>query len=376
MQRYLLNGALLLYCILLGLQGNLTPGFFLCLYLLLAINALLFVLPSVCSGLFYGIAFVLSCLNLLPVWILPVLLFHLLVLFLSGSQVHKYLWFSLLSGSGLISFLLFLFTTNRAFSSALSYLFAYVLSALFAWLSVSYETLHSRYIHSQDEYTERHLLLMEKNQALADKQDSEIYAATLKERNRIAREIHDNVGHMLTRSILMTGAIRTINQADSLAIPLKQLEDSLNDAMTSIRESVHNLHDDSLNLEAQTRQLAEDFQFCPITLQYDMGYEPSGDIRYAFLAIVKEGLANIARHSNATHATIIMREHPGFFQLVIRDNGTLRQEPTDHSGIGLSNMRERVRQLHGSLHIKNEHGFHILITIPKADDTDYRRTLS
>ena len=49
-----------------------------------------------------------------------------------------------------------------------------------------------------------------------EKQDTEIYLATLKERNRIAREIHDNVGHMLSRSILMVGALKTVNQAENL----------------------------------------------------------------------------------------------------------------------------------------------------------------
>ncbi len=54
-----------------------------------------------------------------------------------------------------------------------------------------------------DSSEERTLLLSQKNKALQEKQDYEIYNATLKERNRIAREIHDNVGHVLSRSILM-----------------------------------------------------------------------------------------------------------------------------------------------------------------------------
>ena len=63
------------------------------------------------------------------------------------------------------------------------------------------------------------------------KQDYEIYAATLRERNRIAREIHDNVGHVLSRSILMTAACKTINKNDFLDPLLGNLEESLNGAM-------------------------------------------------------------------------------------------------------------------------------------------------
>ena len=48
----------------------------------------------------------------------------------------------------------------------------------------------------RDDSTEKNLLLEEKNHMLVEKQNYEIYTATLKERNRIAREIHDNVGHL------------------------------------------------------------------------------------------------------------------------------------------------------------------------------------
>ena len=47
-------------------------------------------------------------------------------------------------------------------------------------------------------------MLTQKNKDLLEKQDYEIHVATLKERNRIAREIHDNVGHMLSRSLLQS----------------------------------------------------------------------------------------------------------------------------------------------------------------------------
>lgn len=52
----------------------------------------------------------------------------------------------------------------------------------------------------RDQITEKNMQLAEQNLRLAEAQDNEIHLATLRERNRIAREIHDNVGHMLTRS--------------------------------------------------------------------------------------------------------------------------------------------------------------------------------
>lgn len=52
------------------------------------------------------------------------------------------------------------------------------------------------------------MLMEQMNHQLIEKQNAQIYNATLKERNRIAREIHDNVGHMVTRSILQVGCNR------------------------------------------------------------------------------------------------------------------------------------------------------------------------
>ena len=70
-----------------------------------------------------------------------------------------------------------------------------------------------------------------------EKQETEVHLATLKERNRIAREIHDNVGHMLSRSILQLGALKALNHDSSLSAPLSELHKTLNTAMDSIRTS-------------------------------------------------------------------------------------------------------------------------------------------
>ena len=62
----------------------------------------------------------------------------------------------------------------------------------------------------RDDSVERELTLQEANRQILENQNDQIYIATLRERNRIAREIHDNVGHMLSRSILQTGALLAI----------------------------------------------------------------------------------------------------------------------------------------------------------------------
>lgn len=245
------------------------------------------------------------------------------------------------------------------------------LSALLRQRTDSYEALSATYRKTRDDDTEIKLLLQEKNQSLLEKQNYEIYAATLGERNRIAREIHDNVGHMLTRSILMVGALKTVNKDAALTEPLCLLDETLNLAMNSIRESVHDLHDRSVNLEGTLRTLADNFSFCPVSLEYDMSADIPADIKYCFIAVTKESLVNISRHSNATAARIAAQEHPAFYRLSISDNGTgadsaeLVPPGSKAGGIGLMNIQNRVTSLKGTLQIFRNHGFCIFITIPK-----------
>ena len=218
---------------------------------------------------------------------------------------------------------------------------------------------------TRDDSRENNLLLSQKNKALLEKQDYEIYNATLKERNRIAREIHDNVGHVLSRSILMLGAARTINREAVVGGILENMEDSLNSAMNSIRSSVHDLHDEAVNLEEAEKTLVKEFTFCPVEMTYDMTREIPREVKYCFISITKEAFANIMKHSNATRVHLILREHPAIYQMCVEDNGTGAVYDPTNAGIGILNMKDRVSALGGSLQFSTKKGFRIFITIPK-----------
>lgn len=259
-----------------------------------------------------------------------------------------------------------------------------LLGALLQYKEKSYEQLEQKLRRTRDDSTELNILLKDKNQNLLKQQDYEIYTATLKERNRIAREIHDNVGHMLSRSILMVGAMKAINQEQKIKAPLEQLEDTLNAAMTNVRESVHDLHDESVNLKETVKGLAEEFEFCPVELTYDCGYEIPKNVKYSFITIIKEALNNVMKHSDAAKVQILLREHPGIYQLVIEDNGrcasdggNLQESPEvlqegsemgASRGMGIRNMQERVSAMGGTFQVKRTNGFRIYITVPKENE--------
>ena len=69
------------------------------------------------------------------------------------------------------------------------------------------------------------------------------------------------MGHLLSRCILIVGAMKIVNEDEKLSSSIEQLEESLNTAMTSVRESVHDLHDDSVNLREVTEELVGEFTF-------------------------------------------------------------------------------------------------------------------
>lgn len=223
--------------------------------------------------------------------------------------------------------------------------------------------LLATYRLQRDASKEVTLLLEEKNQNLMIQQNYEIQVATLDERNRIAREIHDNVGHLLSSSLLQVGALQTIYREEPLADSLSTLRTTLSTAMDAIRTSVHDLHEDAIQLDMELQKLIKDFTFCKAALTYEIDTAIPKELKYHILAIVKEALHNISKHSNATKATILLREQLSFYQLVIEDNGTKHCE--QKGGIGLQNIKQRIALYHGYINIQNETGFRIFITIPK-----------
>ncbi|HEX2926653.1 MAG TPA: histidine kinase [Ruminiclostridium sp.] len=223
---------------------------------------------------------------------------------------------------------------------------------------------HSEYTKYRDVSKENSILLEKKNKDLIEKQDYEINVATLNERNRIAMEIHDNVGHLLSRCLLQLGALMAVNKDVSIKENLSSIKDTMSQAMDSIRRSVHNLHDESIDLYSQINALVSSFTFCDISLEYDISEKVDKKVKYCFIAIVKEAFSNIIKHSTATQARVSLLEHPAFYQLIIHDNGNVVSYDSDN-GIGLSNITERVNALNGNIHINAENGFRIFISIPK-----------
>ncbi len=243
-------------------------------------------------------------------------------------------------------------------------LFIAILGGIAIWLkhkSLALSDFRQELLQLSDDKRELERNSQLKTQMLIEKQDNDIHLATLNERNRIAREIHDHVGHQLSSAILQVGALR-------IAIPnqkgLETLNKTLGTAMDQIRRSVHNLYETSVELEQQIQSLVESFDFCKIHFKHNLQTIPTPNIKYALIAIVKEALSNVMKHSNASLVDITLVEHPAFYQLIVSDNGS--EMPSNQSpGIGLHSIEQRTLSLNGHFRIRTAKGFELFITLPK-----------
>ncbi len=248
------------------------------------------------------------------------------------------------------------------------------LTAIFVLCALSYILKHNyynlkqfqnNYIKLQDETAEIANSLGKKNKELLEKQDYEVNLATLNERNRIAREIHDNIGHMLSRSILQVGALLAITKDEMTKEALENVKTALTSGMDSIRNSIHNIHEDSINLKTKLEDIVHEFTFCDINFSYQVTNDFTIKAKYSILYIVKEALNNIIKHSNATKVSISINEHQNLYQLVISDNGTKKSESSSSGSMGINSMQERTASLNGTMHIDRDMGYRIFISLPK-----------
>jgi signal transduction histidine kinase len=276
-------------------------------------------------------------------------------------------------------FLYHLFAYN---SMIISFTSAFlVLAFLLKYKTNRLNTITGEYNDLRDSSAHMSLLLEEKNSDLLKNQDYEINVATLNERNRISKEIHDNIGHLLSRALLQVGALQVLTREESTGEGLSALKESLSVGMDQIRSSIHNMFDESVDLYMQIDGLVKDFTFCAITYDYDIKNPPPLPLKYSLIAITREAFANIMRHSNATKVNITLREHPAMYQLVIQDNGTidakthkvltkLMEDQGFNEGMGLRNIYDRVKSFDGNVNITLEHGFRLFLSIPKCVSTN------
>ena len=325
-----------------------------CLLISLTLSALCQCFPkSRCSMVFQGIHIILAVIFPIFCCTLPLTLYDIL-------YDKRYI------ASGLIAVPLIVNFDSFTYTQIALYAVNSLVAVLLSLRTSKLEGLEEDIIKLRDTSQENAMLLEQKNRSISEKQNYEIHLATLRERNRIAREIHDNVGHLLTRSLLQMGALSVMNKDNDQHEYIEGIRQTLDNAMTTIRQSVHNLHDESIDFKGAVKEITSGIpRKYKLSLSLDVSENMPSDIKLAFIGVIKEAVSNIERHSNGDAIDIIVREHPAFYQLAINDNGVCHGEIQD-SGIGLSNMRNRIEGINGIITFTpSENGFRVFASVQK-----------
>ena len=254
---------------------------------------------------------------------------------------------------------------------------ATLLSLRTAQLEREQERMH----RTRDELQERALALEARNRDLADRQDYEVELATLAERARIAREIHDNVGHQLTRASLQTEALRVVHANEpGVAADFADVKRTVDEALQLVRSSVHALNDNAANLSVQLERIVEGARSDggpQIELEVLAEHAPA-NVANCFTAVLREALSNTMRHACAQTVTVRCMEHPSFYQLIVTDDGAGGVQASSRGtaeGMGLGSMRERVEALGGTFTAgprAGAGGWRVFATVPKQQGDEGR----
>jgi signal transduction histidine kinase len=198
--------------------------------------------------------------------------------------------------------------------------------------------------------------------------------ATLEERNRIAREIHDSLGHSLTALNLQletgTKLLKTNpEKATDFLLRAKKLGSQ---ALKDVRESVSTIRSNPLQeqpLETSIDMLIENFHHstnikpnCEINLSYSI----PRDVSTAIYRILQESLTNISKYAEATVVNLQITTIATSLYIAIEDNGKGFNVNQNTTGFGLQSMRDRTLALEGNFYIESlpGKGTKIMVDIP------------
>lgn len=256
-----------------------------------------------------------------------------------------------------------------------------VAATLLSLRTAQLEREQQRMRRIRDELQERALVLEARNRDLADRQDYEVELATLAERARIAREIHDNVGHQLTRASLQTEALRVVHADEpGVAADFADVKRTADEALQLVRTSVHALNDNAVDLSVQLERIVEGTRSDggpQIELEVMAEHAPA-NVANCFAAVLREALSNTMRHACAQTVTVRCMEHPSFYQLIVTDDGVGEVQASGRGtaeGMGLASMRERIEALGGTFTAgprAGAGGWRVFATVPKQQGDEGR----
>jgi PAS domain S-box-containing protein len=196
------------------------------------------------------------------------------------------------------------------------------------------------------------------------------------ERKRVAREVHDELGQILTALRMETSLLkRELPDARQAAKRVGEMLQLIESLFKGVRSIAGNLRPPTLDLglvpalEWLTQDFSRRWQIACSFIACSEEIPVGEDFATTIFRIIQESLTNVARHAHANTVRIVLEQKPDFIHLEIHDDGCgFIPGSGDGVGFGMIGMRERVQELGGTLLIESElaRGTRIIITIPHA----------
>lgn len=205
--------------------------------------------------------------------------------------------------------------------------------------------------------------LRQKNRLLKHSQEELKLMAANAERERIARDLHDLIGHtfsLITVKAQLAYKLADVDLAKSKS-EIKELENLSRSAMAEVRETVHNFQQKNMTSEIAKARLLTDS--ADIKLTTDIQFIPENEAVNSALAwVIREAFTNIIKHAEASECQLNGKKQSGHYLLMIQNDGPQNKEIVE--GNGLKGLRERVTALNGTLTIETNPYFSIQVDIP------------
>lgn len=229
----------------------------------------------------------------------------------------------------------------------------------------------------QGEYQERERIqnlneqLEEANRKLKEYAVEAEKNAEMRERNRLAREIHDTLGHALTGIVAGVDACLTMIDLSPEATKqqLEKIGQVAREGMTDVRRSVKKLRPDALEKleleEAIVKMLRDAGAASRAEILFQNQVKPlrfHEDEEEVIYRVVQEATTNAIRHGHADKITISISKTDQWLTIRIEDNGIGCEKVEE--GFGLKHMEERLSLLEGTLEYGSREGFYIIARIP------------
>jgi two-component system sensor histidine kinase DesK len=188
------------------------------------------------------------------------------------------------------------------------------------------------------------------------------HLAKVAERERIARDLHDLLGHTLSVIVLKSELASRLSatQPERAAEEIRDVERISREALAQVRAAVRGYR--SAGFESELRQARDALETAGIAVEARVEQPHLSAMQESVFALaLREAVTNIVRHAHATICRLSLRQNGKYCELEIADNG---QGGTLEEGSGLSGMRERVEALGGILERDGSKGTLLRIRVP------------